>query len=340
MTAAEIYLGTYAKDSEEGIVRYRLADHGALEKTGVWNGINRPSWLLMSERKNMLYAVQELAPCGAIVAYSISDGQLKKEAQLSTEGANPCHLSMDDKQEFLFAANYSSGSLAVYRLNEKGVPLCLSHLVRHHGHGPNELRQDGPHVHFSKFYRDELYVVDLGVDTIFRYSLDRDQGILFDTGRNIKFPDGAGPRHLIFSPVHPGIMYVIAELSSSVFTVDISTQNGKILDSQSMLPEDFHGATKAAAIKLNDDSSLLFASSRGHDSIAVYEVLENGLLCLRGIYGCGGKSPRDIEAIGKDLFIANQDSDRLTVMNIDTSSADFGRTRVVAELTKPVCICR
>lgn len=40
--------------------------------------------------------------------------------EMPSGGADPCHLSLDGRENFLMAANYTSGSLAVFALDEQG----------------------------------------------------------------------------------------------------------------------------------------------------------------------------------------------------------------------------
>lgn len=83
-----------------------------------------------------------------------------------------------------------------------------------------------------------------------------------------------------------------------------------------MLPQMFQGLNKGAAIKVSKNGKFLYASNRGHDSVAVYEVIENGRLKLTGICSVHGSAPRDVELIDDMLICANQDSNVLTVLRI------------------------
>ena len=45
---------------------------------------------------------------------------LEMVKEMPSGGADPCHLSLDGRENFLMAANYTSGSLAVFALDEQG----------------------------------------------------------------------------------------------------------------------------------------------------------------------------------------------------------------------------
>ena len=60
------------------------------------------------------------------------------------------------------------------------------------------------------------------------------------------------------------------------------------------IPENFDGDTKLAAVRLSHDQQFLYVSNRGHDSIAIFKVLDNGQhLELVTITESGGQFPRD-----------------------------------------------
>ena len=49
---------------------------------------------------------------------------LQMVKEMPSGGADPCHLSLDGRENFLMAANYTSGSLAVFALDEQGHLQC------------------------------------------------------------------------------------------------------------------------------------------------------------------------------------------------------------------------
>ena len=211
----EFFAGSYGDREEENIVKYALdGQTGEIAKLFGWKGARNPSWLTLSGGKSVLYAVEELAPEGNVCAFEVRDNGLKPLACLSAEGADPCHICLD--QAYLLTANYSSGSLAVCGMDESGIPGRMPDVLQHTGCGSDPVRQEGPHIHFAKVVGELVFVVDLGTDRVFVYRLDRREGRLTDTGKALELPAGAGPRHLEFHPEIPGIVYVVCELDSSV----------------------------------------------------------------------------------------------------------------------------
>ncbi|MDO4284843.1 MAG: lactonase family protein, partial [Eubacteriales bacterium] len=339
------YIGTYASAEEDGILEVKYdRETDSLQVTGRQRGVTNPSWLLLHPNGRVLYAVEERNPDGGLCAFLIDEAlggketfpvagndaatQEQQERQGTpflhpcgswpTGGADPCHLSLDDRGEFLFVSNYTSGSLAVFRLGENGVPAERTDLVQHTGHstgpGADPVRQEGPHVHFSAFHEGELYVVDLGQDTVFRYELDRESGRLRDTGRPIVLPAGRGPRHLAFGPDNR--LYVLCELSSSLFVLEKQEDGAyQAVQEISALSQGVTDKVNtAAAIHFSEDGRMLYTSNRGEDSIAAFALEEDGRVRRIGFAASGGRVPRDFAVCGDRLLAANQESNELTVL--------------------------
>ncbi len=60
----------------------------------------------------------------------------------------------------------------MFELDNGGIPKEVCCLMKHEGKGIDPVRQEGPHVHFSKYLNGMLYVCDLGVDTVFCYRVN------------------------------------------------------------------------------------------------------------------------------------------------------------------------
>ena len=346
----EFYLGTYASPEEDGILRVE-ADFGKEQFTvkKAFKGIENPSWIAFDNaEENVLYCVNERTPDGGISAFRIEDGELVKAAELPTGGSDPCHISFNKSGKFLSAANYTSGSLSVFILDENGIPVQRTDFQQHEGKGVNPARQEGPHVHFSQYHKGELYCVDLGLDTIFRYTLDKKNGKLTEKQPFIHLPEGNGPRHFVFSPDHPDRIYILTELTSSVFFYEEEDGEYKLRQKISALPTGFDGENTAAAIRISADGKYLFTSNRGDDSIAQFRVRKDGKLELLSIVKTGGRTPRDIALFGhlsdgsgkkSYLIAANQDSRELTALRWNEEKETLEEMYMKLSVQgNPVCI--
>ena len=101
------YIGSYTRSRSNGIYIANF-ERGKLEVIGVIPAVN-PSWVTISNEK--LFAVREEKP-GSITMWNLNDDSIELEAQWSSGGDDPCHLTT--WRRHLYCANYSSGSLSMH----------------------------------------------------------------------------------------------------------------------------------------------------------------------------------------------------------------------------------
>ena len=97
----------------------------------------------------------------------------------------------------------------------------------------------------------------------------------------------------------------------------------------------------AADLHMSPDGRYLYASNRGHDSLAAFAVSEqDGTLTPAGQYPCGGRTPRHfwIGGSGRYVLAANQDSDNIAILGRDGESGALYQTAEVFT-GMPVCVC-
>ncbi|MDO5323959.1 MAG: lactonase family protein [Clostridia bacterium] len=318
------YIGSYAPAGENSIFQAVLDERTEkMQIAPVCSCAENPSYLLAHPNGQILYAVEERVPDGGIAVFRRDEGALTKLAALPSGGSAPCHLALDDRADFLFVSNYMSGSLAVFALNPEGLITGMCDLKQHIGSGMNPLRQEGPHVHSSRYLNGYLYVCDLGLDTLFCYRLDPSTGKLEETGKNLRLDAGSGPRHSCYLQCVPNLLYVDAELSGQVFVVDL--EENRILQRIRAVPDALQTGFTVGAICAQGD--LLYVSNRGFDSFAAFRILPDGLLQLLKITPHAGRTPRDFICTGDYLLSADQDSQRLSLLKRD---ADGGLVSVGA----------
>ena len=335
----EFFSGSYAEVGEDGISKFRLdTDAGTLTKVFSYQGIKNPSYIRFNADKSVLYAVQEETPTGAIHALHIDGDTLTPVGTLSTDGADPCYISLTKDEKALLVANYTSGSLAVYRLDEKGTPVERCEMIVHGGRGTHPTRQEAPHIHCAMERNGQAFVVDLGLDTVFIYDIN--SGKLTKSPMSLMCPPGSGPRHIAAHPKKTDTIYVIYELSNMVGVYKDEGERYVLTQLESTLPGHFEGENTAAAIKVKD--SMLFASNRGHDSIAVYRIKKNGVLEPVEIVSSVGNGPRDFELLGDYMVVANQYSSTINVLKVNRDEHSLGSvledTGISCSTPHPCCI--
>ena len=299
--------------------------------------VNDPTYVILSRDKKTLYATSGTScdgeNTGSIATYDVSCGDLRFTGMHSTGGTATCHLTLDNAERFLYAANYMSGSLSVFPV-ENGRLLPRIQLIEHEGHGPNEKRQERAHVHFVAFHPEDgrLYAVDLGIDAVMIYRADPETGLL-TLDERVDVPAGLGPRHLIFKD---DMMYVAHELGGAVSAFRRAESGWKLEQTLSTLPEDWQGENTVAAIRIFSDK--LYVSNRGHNSIAEYRLLENGLLERARIFTVFGDFPRDFVVLDDGrILVANQESGDVRLL--DPSSDAVRQIGEPLPVGGAVCIC-
>lgn len=242
----------------------------------------------------------------------------------------------------VLVSNYSGGSLAVWPLDKDGAPVGEAQVIQHTGKGRNPARQEGPHVHSITLTRDEKFAVtaDLGLDELVLYPVDKKQGRLKEAEKII-FPTGeeTGPRLTLFNRKGDRC-YVACELSCEVLVLSYENGNFTLLQTLSTLKNGWSPENTAADIHLSKDEKFLYVSSRGEDTIAVYQVQEDGLLSLVEIVPAGVKTPRNfaIDPSGKWLLAGGQNSDTVAVHAVDPETGKLTLTGIF-EVPTPVCLC-
>ena len=308
-----IYFGTYTKKESKGIYKAQFdPETGSLRDLELVAAEPNPTFIAFSEKGN-LYSVGAQEGKGGIASFTADFQPLNHVVE---EGAPLCYVSVDDKRQLVYGANYHKGQVLVYKIEGDGQ-LSLIDQDTHEGKGPHE-NQASPHVHFADLTPDQyLITCDLGTDSLHTYEVS-DQGKL-TLLHHYQTAPGAGPRHLVFHPHHK-IAYLINELNA---TIDVLFYDGmgkfEHFQTVSTLPEDYDGQKWASAIKLSADGKFLYASNRAHNSIAVFEVIADGSLKLIEIVPTDGLNPRDF-TLSPDqhyLIAAHQDSPNATVFKRD-----------------------
>jgi 6-phosphogluconolactonase len=303
-----------------------------------------PGFLTLHPTRPLLYSVgrSDAHPKGSIAAFQLGDS-LEFLAEAGSGGENPCHLAVDATGQVLAVANYSDGSTATLRLDEKGLPAGPGFSERGEGKGPRADRQNGPHAHGVYFRGDLLHMPDLGIDRVLAYRIDP------ATAKRAGSPPaawpmapGAGPRHMAFSPDGKHA-YVVNELDNTVTAGAYDAQAGtfETLHSVPTLPDGWDGRSSTAEIEVHPNGKFVYASNRGHDSIAVFaRDAASGKLSPVEIVPCGGKVPRHfaISPDGKWLLCAHQDSNTLASLPLDPATGKLGAPSATVSAPNPICI--
>jgi 6-phosphogluconolactonase len=356
-----VFVGTYTdKTDSKGIYAFEFdAATGKLTPKGLAAETSNPSWLVIHPNGKWAYAANESGKQSSISAFSIDakSAKLTLLNKLPAAGEDPCYLSFDKSGKYLFVANYTSGNVVVFLILPDGKLGEHTSIVKDAGVlGPNKQRQEAPHAHWIEPSLDghSVYVADLGLDRVIWYSFDATKGTLSPgpvlssfshklLDLSAKLAPGTGPRHVVFSP-KGGDMYVLGEIQSTVTAIHLIGLDDYVptaFQTVSALPKGSSGRNEASEIAMHPSGKFLYTSNRGADTIAVFNVQQNGgRLKLAANVPTGGKEPRHfaIDPTGRFLLAENQNSNSIVVFRINPATGALTQVSITEGVPSPVCL--
>jgi len=351
-----LYVGTYTSGSSKskGIYIHKFnSETGQVDPYKVVEGVEEPSFLAIDPKGRYLFAVNETMefdgkPSGAVSSFAIDKktGDLKFINKVASLGGAPCHITVTKDGKFVLVANYMGGNVAVFPVDAKGRIGSPASTQQHSGSGPQKDRQEAAHAHSIILAPDNkfVFVNDLGIDRVVIYAFEAKTGKLTPNKNQLHYSPaaGAGPRHFKFHP-NGRFAVVLNELNMTVTSLGYDAAAGtlKELNTVSTLPADFKGENTCADIHFSPDGRFVYASNRGHDSIAVFSFdPSNARMARVEIVPTGGKTPRNfaIDPTGNFLLAANQNSDSIVVFSIDRPTGRLRNTGKTIESPRPVCL--
>jgi 6-phosphogluconolactonase (cycloisomerase 2 family) len=321
-----LFVGTYS----DGFFAYDYGTGEVIAKASMPN----PSFLALDGQR--IYAVSEMPDSTAAVyawryegnGFTLLNSQL---TGISSQGEDPCYVAVHEGR--LAVANYSGGTLALYRIQADGSISPMDSLIVSGTGGPDMTRQDKPHVHcaaftpegkhlfFSEFSADAIGSVDI-VGRISNYRLAA------------ALPADFGPRHLLFdaSGKH---LYAIGELSGDIVVFEYA--EGKLSQKQ-VIKADEVDARGAADLHLSPDGRFLYASLRlRNDGIAIFRVAQDGTLEKVG-YQLTGPHPRNFLVTETEVIVACRDNDSIEIYSRDARTGLLTDTGRRISAPKPVFV--
>jgi 6-phosphogluconolactonase len=208
----------------------------------------------------------------------------------------------------------------------------------------NPERQAGPHAHFIIPDPANQFALacDLGLDQVLVYRFDPAKAALVPNDPPFApVKPGSGPRHLAFHP-SGRFVFLSSEMGSTLTAFAYDAKRGALTELQtvSTLPEAFTGNKSGAEVQVHPNGKFVYASNRGHDSIAVFGFdARNGKLTYVENQATQGKTPRHfaIDPTGQWLLAENQDSDSIVVFRVDAKTGRLSAAGQTLSVGAPVC---
>jgi 6-phosphogluconolactonase len=344
------YVGCYTTEQRhargDGIHVYRIDNAGAWTQVQRLENLVNPSFLIASRDGRFLYSVHGDENYATAFAIDGETGNLRRLNQATTGGRNGVHQAIDPSGRFMVVANYASATLAVLRIRLDGALEDQSQLVTLEGDpGPHKVEQTSSHPHHVVFDPSGHYVAvpDKGLDRVFVFRFDQTSGRLSPAdSASVQSRAGSAPRHIAFHPSLP-VAWVLNELNSTVTTYRFDAGTGALKPVQILpsIPADFTGNNTGAEIAVSAGGLFVYASNRGHDSIAVYSVNpKSGALTSVQWVSAQGEQPRFfcLSPSMNLLHATNEVSDSIVTFRVSPSTGKLTPSGQIVKQASPVTI--
>lgn len=360
------YVGTFTRHGKSrGIYVFQLdVATGALNPVQTVN-LENPTYLVASSERRLYVAIHSRRflgrSGGGLVAFAWDEttGRLTRLGHRGVYSPHPAYVSLDRKGRFVFVASTLGGGISVFPIDKSGRLGSESDRRIHDGesqvpHGsPAETEGDWPpafrpgapmaHCIVVDPSNSLVFVTDRGLDRVFLHRFDDTTGKLKPGPHPWELlPPGSGPRHIVFHP-HRAMFYVINELASSITVFEYSVEDisFRCVETVPLLPVGYRGRSIAADIHAHPSGRFLFASNRGHDSIASLAIDEgSGRLELVELQSTRGLCPRGFAVTpnAQLLLVANQNSDSIVTLQLDDRTGRLTYIGRSASVPSPTCI--
>ena len=316
---------------------------------------------LENKSSKYLFAVSEVLASKKPVlhTYTINDNYSLSLIDTKTiEGGCPCHIHYfqnKEGQSYTATACYETGNLVIHTINNKNSNSVVSINniepinIYHKGSSQHPSRQTQAHAHCTCFdiVSNKLLVCDLGLDQVKVYSLQKNNDSFNAIEQQIiTLPAGSGPRHICFDDNY-AYGFIINELTGSVTIIKHSAEkkeyeiNGTFDTRVPLSESSINTDLGAAAIRVSACGKFIYTSMRKDNTIRlfVFDPITESLSFIAS-YPTEGLTPRDftIDATGKWLLVAHQDSDTISIFNVNSYNGTLSFHKTVNNIESPVCL--
>lgn len=342
-----LVVGSYCEWDEPGIHLLEIdADSGHLISHKAFEGGKNPSYISMNADKTNLFVVNECDDYhgnnGAVAVFAFDgSNELTLMQRRASGGKLPAHCTYLDKLQTVAVSNYESGTFAFFRTEAN--KLLSPSIVQSLGVEQNSYANAHAHQIVSSIDKKWLYGVDLGLDRIHVFDIDSSIQNISSHRTAPVTHSGWGPRHLLFHP-NGKYAYLVYELEAKLSVLEYNPDNGSLheLQTASLIPSEYSGENKAAAIKLSPDGRYVYISNRGHNSIAIFAInAATGRVSFVAHADANGHWPRDftINHKGNLCIVANQKSDHLSVFYRENASGLITFSGITYTVPQPAFVC-
>jgi 6-phosphogluconolactonase len=303
----------YVSNSGSSFLSHFLMDEstGALAAQPDIDMGGGPGALATDSKQRWLFACMRSQKEFVTYAIDRSTGGLERISGVAA-GSAP-YLYVDDSDGYLLANYYGEGAVSVHKIDDSGNLSAE----------PLQWIETATHAHSIQTDRSNRFAFvphTMPANAIYQFRFDASTGSLTANDPAFIQPETPeGPRHFVFHPTKD-LCYSVNEDGCTVSSHRFDADKGTLTSFQviSTLPAgtDMEGMS-TAEIKMTHDGNHLYASNRGHNTLAHYSVAEDGSLELVGRYETEAV-PRffEIDPTGRFVYSAGQNTGRLVSYRI------------------------
>ncbi len=306
-------LSVYDLDRETGA----LTSRGDIELTG-----SPGSQYLHPDGEHLYVSVRSR---NGVAAFRLDreTGALK-HLRTTDIASNAAYISTDRSGKWLLAASYSGGQVSTHPIRADGTvgDRAVSRIETHRC----------AHAILPDAANRFVLVPHTCPNAVYQFRFDRETGRLTaNDPPRVEPAAGLEPRHLAFHP-SLDVVYFDDEKGSSVTAYHYDPEKGVVKPFQTVptLPADYSGGNSCADIEITSDGDFVYASNRGHNSIAGFRVdAKSGELTSIGQFATGD-TPRsfNLSPDGRWLIAAGQKSHDLTTYRRNAKSGKLEKLKV------------
>jgi 6-phosphogluconolactonase len=290
-------------------------DAATLSRKGEVRLSGSPGALALSPDGKRIYAAVRSEKKFATLSIDPATGLLSIVATAAAAG-NPAYVHPDATGRWLLAAYYGEGLVV---------------------EDPIQVLDIGPKAHCIRTdpmnrFAFTPHPMDLNCVDQFRFDAAKGELALNDPP-TMPGEENAGPRHLKFHP-NGKWAYVVNEQGKSVTFCHYDAEKGLLTKQQTLSthPKDWYANTGSCAeIKISEDGRFVYASNRGHESIASFTIdPESGTLAeLERVPT--EKIPRSFDLMpgGRFVVVAGQGEGKLALYRRDPETGLLNRTQTL-----------
>lgn len=327
----------------KGLKTYRIDD-----MNGHWEEIQclmieeNPSYQTFDNDKKFVYSVH--GDASKVSSYRIlHDGTLYHLNTVDIGGRNPVFITTDKTNKFLVVATLQGGTVYSIKRNDDGSIGDVICKITYEGKTEGSIS----FMHQCIWDQNKEYLFvpaqgrlqGYGQIRVFRF--DSENGTMEQTCE-VRAREYAEPRHIAIHPNNK-FAYMINEKDNTMIYFEFDDLTGQLTPKQILpsLPDTYTGEAQASASVIDPTGQILLGANRTHDSLVLYRINQKtGYLHTIGFFPVIGKTPRFItfNKDGSKLYVANEDSDTIIEMKLDTAKGGIEYTGHTIETESPVCI--